>query len=180
MNRLPKLAPFSMTALKILRRAQEEAITHPTGERIGTEHVLLGTLTLTGGTAVEVLRYFNINYDTAVREVECRVLSQYKPEGNLRPTREARDVIDFTIQEQQRRLYPFVETGHLLLGLIHEQQNAACRVLGAITPSIADIRHMVEWRIRQTFDMPSGCARCGARRERLTEPFCPICAAPLT
>jgi len=71
---------FTNRAKQVIKLAKKEAqrMNH---NYLGTEHVLLGLLKLGQGIAVNVLRNFNLDYETVRQEVE-RLVGFYTLTGN--------------------------------------------------------------------------------------------------
>ena len=97
---------------------------------VGTEHLLLGLLGLEGGGAKETLEELGIDRQrvrsAAVRTVGMGVPGA-APSHGLTPR--ARRAIEYGAGEALRCGSGYVDTEHLLLGLIREGDNMAVRIL---------------------------------------------------
>jgi len=120
---------FTPAAREVLQYAQTEAVRmrHAT---IGPEHVMLGLLLEGEGLAGRVLRDLGLRPQQVQRVVErlsgAPPLRSSEP-VRLRPSTEI--LLTMSIDEARRRNQPFVDTGHLLLGLLQQQEGLILAVL---------------------------------------------------
>lgn len=132
---------FTNRAKQVIKLAKKEAqkLNH---NYLGTEHVLLGLLKLGQGIAVNVLRTFNVEYETALSEVEFVV--GFGPEiqayGDPTLTAKVKKVFDFANEEALSHNHNYVGTEHLLLALIQEPDSAASQVLENLGANLKDLR----------------------------------------
>ena len=120
---------FTEDAKKSLTLAQEEA-ERSHHSYIGTEHLLLGLMRLQEGVAYEVLRDLGIEIE-AVRDVIAQVLGRYERIliQQIIPTSRVKNVIELSFEEARRMGENFVDSGHLLMGLVIEGEGIAAHVL---------------------------------------------------
>jgi len=120
---------FSEEAKQSLTFAQEEA-ERSHHSYIGTEHLLLGLLRVTSGTAYRVLTSLGIRIDQ-VREVIKSVLgsSERILIQQIIPTSRVKRVIELSFEEARRTGHSEVDTGDLLMGLLIEGDGIAAHVL---------------------------------------------------
>ena len=110
---------FTNRAKQVIKLAKKEAqrLNH---NYLGTEHVLLGLLKLGQGIAVNVLRNFNLDYDTVRAEIERLV--GFGPEiqvyGDPALTGKVKKVFEFANEEALTLNHNYVGTEHLLLALL--------------------------------------------------------------
>jgi Clp amino terminal domain, pathogenicity island component len=126
----PAFSNFTPRALQVLALARREAI-RLHHHFIGTEHVLLGLITLGDGTAVNVLKKMGIDLETARTEVEKQVgigLGQIVGE-NVPYTPRVKKALALAAKQARALNHTYVGTEHVLLGLLAEGDGVAARVL---------------------------------------------------
>jgi len=134
-------ASFTDAARKVMKSANHEAqrLNH---EYIGTEHILLGLIKEGSGVAAKVLSNREIDLQKIRLETEKLVL--HGPDmvtmGPLPQTPRAKKVIDFALEEARNLNHNYVDTEHLLLGLLREQEGVACKVLTKLGLKLEDAR----------------------------------------
>ena len=118
------------------RAQQVLALAHKEADRfhhnfVGTEHLLLGLISLGQGVAVNVLSKMGINLETARLEVEKQVGTgpDQKFFGNIPYTPRVKKVLVLAAKEAKALNHTYVGTEHLLLGLLREGDGVAARVL---------------------------------------------------
>ncbi len=135
---------FTNRAKQVIKLAKKEAqrMNH---NYLGTEHVLLGLLKLGQGIAVNVLRNFNLDYETVRQEVERLV--GFGPEiqvyGDPALTAKVKKVFEFANEEAASLSHNYVGTEHLLLALLRQTDGVAAQVLENLNVSLKDIRREV-------------------------------------
>lgn len=121
---------FSDRARKVMELANQEAkrFSH---EYIGTEHILLGIAKCGPCGAVEVLRRCGSSLSSI--KIELESLIQSGPDmvnmGKLPVTIRTKNVIEYAIEESRNLNHYYVETEHILLGLLREREGIAAQVL---------------------------------------------------
>lgn len=152
---------FTNRAKQVIKLAKKEAqrLNH---NYLGTEHVLLGLLKLGQGIAVNVLRNFNLDYDTVRAEVEKQV--GFGPEiqvyGDPALTGKVKKVFEFANEEAAALNHNYVGTEHLLLALLRQTDGVAAQVLETLNVSLKDIRKEILKEL-ETFNLqlpPMGMA----------------------
>jgi hypothetical protein len=100
-------------------------------EYIGTEHFLLGVLIEGNGVAADVLRHLGLHLHVLRLEVEKIV--HPGPDmvmiGKLPQTPRLKKAIEYAFEEARALDHGSLNTGHLLLGLLREQEGAAALIL---------------------------------------------------
>ncbi|HEX4840077.1 MAG TPA: ATP-dependent Clp protease ATP-binding subunit [Rhabdochlamydiaceae bacterium] len=135
---------FTNRAKQVIKLAKKEAqrMNH---NYLGTEHVLLGLLKLGQGIAVNVLRNFNLDYETVRQEVERLV--GFGPEiqvyGDPALTAKVKKVFEFSNEEAASLNHNYVGTEHLLLALLRQTDGVAAQVLENLNVSLKDIRREI-------------------------------------
>ncbi|MGR3912456.1 MAG: ATP-dependent Clp protease ATP-binding subunit [Candidatus Rhabdochlamydia sp.] len=132
---------FTNRAKQVIKLAKKEAqrMNH---NYLGTEHVLLGLLKLGQGIAVNVLRNFNLDYETVRQEVEKLV--GFGPEmqvyGDPTLTSKVKKVFEFSNEEASSLNHNYVGTEHLLLALLRQSDGVGAQVLESLNVSLKDIQ----------------------------------------
>ncbi|MGC1879363.1 MAG: ATP-dependent Clp protease ATP-binding subunit [Rhabdochlamydiaceae bacterium] len=156
---------FTNRAKQVIKLAKKEAqrLNH---NYLGTEHVLLGLLKLGQGIAVNVLRNFNLDYDTVRTEIERLV--GFGPEiqvyGDPALTGKVKKVFEFANEEAASLSHNYVGTEHLLLALLRQADGVAAQVLENLNINLKDIRKEVLKEL-ETFNLqlpPMGTTGAGA------------------
>ncbi len=135
---------FTNRAKQVIKLAKKEAqrMNH---NYLGTEHVLLGLLKLGQGIAVNVLRNFNLDYETVRQEVERLV--GFGPEiqvyGDPALTAKVKKAFEFANEEAASLNHNYVGTEHLLLALLRQSDGVAAQVLENLNVNLKDIRREV-------------------------------------
>jgi uncharacterized protein (TIGR03067 family) len=132
---------FTDQARNVLQLANQEAqrFNH---EYIGTEHLLLGLLREGTGVAVKILK--DLDIDLRKVRVEVAKIVQSGPDrvtmGKLPQTPRAKKVIEYAIEEARIFNHNYVDTEHLLLGLLRESDGVAGQVLRNLGLKLEDVR----------------------------------------
>jgi FolB domain-containing protein len=182
---------FTERARKVVVLAQEEA-RHFNHNYIGTEHLLLGLLQEDNGGAARVLNSLNIALDE-VRE-QVKIIVGYGRERTVsRPpfTPRSKKVLDLALREAWQLGYSYIDTEHILLGLVREPEGVAARVLSKLGVDSDKVRREVVrmlgggWEIEQGTNRPVNVritlfrarveglmvnARCGVTEEERATP----------
>ena len=120
---------FAESARKVLSLARQEAL-RLNSEFLGTEHILLGILQEGGGVAARVLKNLNIDLERIRQELRQPSTPSPTPSlGQLPFTPRARRVLELAFEAHEVLRHGAVDTGHVLLGLLKENEGAACRIL---------------------------------------------------
>ena len=135
---------FSDRAQKVILVAQEEAkrLNH---DYVGTEHLLLGLVALGEGLAIQVL----VNLGVDLRRVRVEVEKLVPPGDNIMVLGEipfsprAKKVLEYAVEEAAGMGHVYVGTEHLLLGLLHEKEGVAARVLEYLGVGYEDVQQEV-------------------------------------
>ena len=147
------LQRFTPPAIRVVQYAKEEARRFR-GSTVGTEHVLLGLIKEQEGVAARVLERLGVSLGRAQNEIRRQM--ENSPNLETRPAQGssrswspgARRVLELALDEA-RELNPrlglpnFVDTEHLLLGLVHEGDSTAVRVLRALGVDLDQVRREV-------------------------------------
>jgi ATP-dependent Clp protease ATP-binding subunit ClpC len=144
------LQRFTPPAIRVVQYAKEEARRFR-GSTVGTEHVLLGLIREQEGVAARVLERLGVSLGRAQNEIRRQMdMAEGRNAGAVSRTwsQGARRVLELALEEA-RELNPklglpnFVDTEHLLLGLIRDTDSRAVRVLVALGVDPQQIRQEV-------------------------------------
>jgi ATP-dependent Clp protease ATP-binding subunit ClpC len=124
---------FTDRARKVYQLASQNArrLNH---EYIGTEHVLLGVIEEGSGVAASALK--NMDVDLRKIHLEIEKLVRSGPEmvtlGKLPWTPRTKKVIEYSREEARNMNHNYVDTEHILLGLLREREGVAAAVLTSL------------------------------------------------
>jgi len=144
------LQRFTPPAIRVVQYAKEEARRFR-GNTVGTEHVLLGLIREQDGVAARVLERLGVSLGRAQNEIrrQMEVMDSRAPGQGARSwSAGARRVLELALDEA-RELNPklglpnFVDTEHLLLGLVRETDSTAARVLRSLGVDLEQVRREV-------------------------------------
>jgi ATP-dependent Clp protease ATP-binding subunit ClpC len=120
---------FTDRARRVVVLAQEEArmLNH---NHIGTEHILLGLIHEGDGVGARALESLGISL-VAVRQQVEEIIGRGKqtPSGHIPFTPRAKKVLELSLREAKEFGHSYIGTEHILLGLIHEGDSMAARLL---------------------------------------------------
>ena len=130
--------------------AQEEARDFRHGY-IGTEHILLGLLGEGTGSAARMLAATDVTLDAVRREVEATVGrgDEERSSGRIPFTPRAKKSLERSLRESLQLGSGYIGTGHLLLGLISEDDDVAVQILGTLGTDLDALRARVIHDIRE-------------------------------
>jgi len=132
---------FTNRAKQVIKLAKKEAqkMNH---NYLGTEHILLGLLKLGQGIAVNVLRNFDVTYETVRGEIEKIV--GFGPEmqvyGDPALTGKVKKVFEYANEEATNLNHNYVGTEHLLLALLRQTDGVAAQSLEGLNVDLKEIR----------------------------------------
>ena len=123
---------FTGRAEQVLRLAQEASAELGHGH-VGSEHILLGLVREGTGIASRVLSGFGVT-DEKVLAMMVENIGRGVP-GTLTPqglTPRTKRIIESAMAEAMRRGHSYIGTEHLLMGIVHESDCFASRILTAL------------------------------------------------
>src|SRR5690554_7617259 len=144
-------AKFSPRVKDVINYSREEAL-RIGNDYIGVEHLLLGIIREGEGLAMRVLKEFNLDID----QIRVLIESYLKKSATNSPAtlaniplvKQAEKVLKITYLEAKLFKSPVIGTEHLLLSILKDENNVACRTLnryGIIYDNIKDeIEAMLE------------------------------------
>jgi len=135
---------FSDRAQKVILIAQEEAkrLNH---DYVGTEHILLGLVSIGEGLAVQIL----INLGVDLRKIKSEIEKIVPPGDNVIVLGEipfsprAKKVLEYAVDEANAMGHIYVGTEHILLGLLREKEGVAARVLEYLGVTYEDVQEEI-------------------------------------
>jgi hypothetical protein len=120
---------FTERARHVIQLAQEEARTLK-HDYIGTEHILLGLLREEQGLAARVLEGLGITVERVRGQVVTTVGSgEAVTSGQIPFTPRAKTVLELALREALSGDEDHIDTEHILLGLVGENEGLAARLL---------------------------------------------------
>jgi hypothetical protein len=139
---------FTNQSRRVVVLAQEEArmLDH---NYIGTEHLLLGLLNEGRGSAARALEAMDVTLQ-AVRDQVIEIIGrgQAQPSGHIPFTPRAKKSLELSLREALQLGDGYIGTGHLLLGLIHQGDSVAVKILGSLGADLKDLRARVTEQMR--------------------------------
>ena len=138
-----KQGRFTNRAVKAMEFAQYEA-QELEQDYIGTEHILLGLLHEREGIAAKALGSVGLDFQAVRQQVE-NVLEQEEqyPSDNPYYTPMAKHAMEMSVREAQRLGHSYVGTEHILLGLLHDEDNAGARVIESMGVDLDELKTTV-------------------------------------
>ena len=116
---------------------------------IGTEHLLLGLLHEGRGSAARALQAVDVTLQAARDQViEIIGRGQEQPSGHIPFTPRAKKSLELSLREALQLGDAYIGTGHLLLGLIHQGDNVATKILDNLGADLKDLRARVTEELR--------------------------------
>ena len=158
---------FTERARQVVTLAQEEArnLKH---SYIGTEHLLLGLLREEEGVAARVL----LGVGVTVENVRARVMGivgsgEAATHGQLPFTPRAKRVLELALREALSLGHNYIDTEHILLGLVRENEGVARRVLAEEDVNAGQIRGCVWEKIRGRGEQKVAASRAPKGPDRI-------------
>jgi len=162
---------FTDRAYKVMQLANQEALRF-NHEYIGTQHLLLGLVKEGSGVAAQVMRKFDI--DMRKIRLEAEKLIRSGPDmvtmGKLPMTPAAKRVIKYAIEESEKLRHDCVDTEHILLGLLRENESVAAQILMNLGLRLDKARTIIENAIQQSNSAVSGWSE--GEKERVFNELC--------
>jgi ATP-dependent Clp protease ATP-binding subunit ClpA len=125
---------FTQPSRRVVVLAQEEArmLDH---NYIGTEHILLGLIHEGEGVAARAIASFGLTLAMARLQVTDMIgRGQQTPSGHIPFTPRAKTVLELSLREALALKDDYIDTEHILLGLIREADGVGAQILDRIVP----------------------------------------------
>ena len=139
---------FTNQSRRVVVLAQEEArlLNH---NYIGTEHLLLGLLHEGKGSAARALTAMDVTLAAARDQVVAIIgRGQAQPSGHIPFTPRAKKSLELSLREALQLGDGYIGTGHLLLGLIHQGDGVAVKMLSDMGADLKELRSRVTQELR--------------------------------
>lgn len=134
---------FNDGALRVVVLAQEESrlLNH---NYIGTEHILLGLIHQGEGIAAQVLKSLGVELDQVRLEIEEIIgVGGSAPSGHIPFTPRGRKVLELALREALQLGHNYIDTEHILLGLVREGEGVGAQVLTKLGVELSRVRQVV-------------------------------------
>ena len=156
-------AKFSPRVKDVISFSREEAL-RLGNDFIGVEHLLLGLLREGDGTAIKILKEFHLDLIHVRGEVEKSITKSTVKSNpsmtNIPLVKQAEKVLKFTYLEAKLFKSPMIGTEHLLLSILKDEDNVACRILnkyGVIYDNVKDeLENMRDEKTTPRAEFPGG------------------------
>ncbi|MFZ1658655.1 MAG: ATP-dependent Clp protease ATP-binding subunit, partial [Flavobacteriales bacterium] len=140
-------AKFSPRVREVIGFSREEAL-RLGHTRIGIEHILLGLIRDGEGNAVKILRHMDVDLEDLRKMVEGAM----EPASGMRPpekdkitlVKQAEKMLKITFLEAKLFKSPQIDTEHVLLSMLKDQDNLATRALHKFHVDYEGVKHEVE------------------------------------
>ena len=122
---------FSPRVKDVLTYSREEAL-RLGHEYVGTEHLLLGIVREGEGVALQILELLGVSPSTLRKEIENTVKPSNKMSmnlGNIPLVKQAEKVLKVTVLEAKLFNSAVIETEHLLLAILKDEDSVGSRIL---------------------------------------------------
>jgi hypothetical protein len=155
---------FTDRARTVMSLAWKEAL-RMRHDFIGTEHVLLGLIQESSGVATTVLKNLGVDFDQIRREIEKKVQkgASMVTMGQLPFTPRMKQVLALSMQEADELGHSYIGTGHLLLGLMRENEGVAAETLRHVDLKLDETRTEILRVLDPDFTPPCNETRAPAR-----------------
>jgi ATP-dependent Clp protease ATP-binding subunit ClpC len=125
-------AKFSQRVKDVITFSKEEAL-RLGNDFIGVEHLLLGIIREGEGKAVQILKEFKLDLKSIRLEIEAGLTKSVKsfsqPMANIPLVKQTEKVLKFMYLEARNLKSATIGTQHLLLSILRDENNVACRTL---------------------------------------------------
>ncbi len=158
---------FTNQSRRVVVLAQEEArmLDH---NYIGTEHLLLGLLHEGRGSAARALEAMDVTLGAARDQVVAIIgRGKEEPSGHIPFTPRAKKSLELSLREALQLGDGYIGTGHLLLGVIHQGDNVAVKILGNLGADLKDLRARVTQELRDHPEEGQGVPSAERERQQL-------------
>ena len=128
---------FTQPSRRVVVLAQEEArmLDH---NYIGTEHILLGLIHEGEGVAARAIVSLGLTLEMARDQVTDMIgRGQQTPSGHIPFTPRAKKVLELSLREALALKSDYIDTEHILLGLVREGDGVGAQILDRVAPLLA-------------------------------------------
>ena len=133
---------FRADVRSALARARDAAIERA-HSYVGTEHLLAGLIAVPDCLGTRVLAALGAQPKAIREQLDALVQSggTFAP-GELPYTSRAKKTLELAMKEARTDGVDYVDTGHLLTGLLLEEKGVAANVLGTLGVTLDDVREV--------------------------------------
>lgn len=140
-------AKFSPRVKEVISYSREEAL-RLGHDHIGIEHILLGLIREGDGNAVKILHHLDVDLEDLRKVVEAGM----EPASAIRPpdkekiilVKQAEKMLKITFLEAKLFKSPQIDTEHVLLSILKDQDNLATRALAKMHVDYESVKHELE------------------------------------
>lgn len=153
-------AKFSNKVKDVISFAREEAL-RLGHDYIGTEHLMLGMIRDGEGPGINLLLRAGVSLEQLKQNIEnstsstSKGIDHAKQLQNIPLTKQAEKVLRLTYLEAKYFKTNLVETDHLLMAILRDEDNVATQILEKYQVYYDQIKEMVEFQSENKSDMPS-------------------------
>ncbi len=161
-------AKFSPRVKDVISFSREEAL-RLGNDFIGVEHLLLGLIREGDGTAIRILKEFQLDLLQLRQEIEAALRKSSRadlpPMANIPLVKQAEKVLKITYLEAKLYKSPIIGTEHLLLSILKDENSVGCRLLnkyGIIYDNVKDeLEAMMDETSSPKAEFPGGAEEEG-------------------
>ncbi|WP_298367178.1 ATP-dependent Clp protease ATP-binding subunit [uncultured Lutibacter sp.] len=150
---------FSPKVKDVIAYSKEEAL-RLGHDFIGTEHLMLGLIRKGKGKAIDILNTLDINLDHLRRKIESlspisSVIEPQSDSKSLRLTRQAEKALKTTFLEAKLYKSPSINTAHLLLCILRNENDPTTKLLNNFDASYEDVKTIFKQLfLEEEIDLP--------------------------
>jgi ATP-dependent Clp protease ATP-binding subunit ClpC len=136
---------FSPRVKDVLTYSREEAL-RLGHEYVGTEHLLLGIIREGEGLALQILDVMGVSPVALRKEIENTVKPGNRSSmnlGNIPLVKQAEKVLKVTVLEAKLFNSPIIETEHLLLAILKDEDSVGSRILKRFDVDYRGVREKI-------------------------------------
>jgi len=153
-------AKFSNKVKDVISYAREEAL-RLGHDYIGTEHLMLGMIRDGAGPGINLLLRTGVSLEQLKQNIEnstvstSKGLDETKQLQNIPLTKQAEKVLRLTYLEAKYFKTNLVETDHLLMAILRDEDNVATQILEKYQVYYDQIKEMVEFQSESKPELPA-------------------------
>ncbi len=144
---------FTSDAKKVLQYAQESAKSFR-HEYVGTEHILLGLILHSDSMAGQFLSQFGLTSENVTRVIEATIGVGREATAALRLTPRTKRTMELAVRTANQMGQQYINTEHMLAGLLQEQGCMARRILETMDIDPDDMLQRVSQLLRNNAALP--------------------------
>ncbi|MBN1880171.1 ATP-dependent Clp protease ATP-binding subunit [bacterium] len=126
----------------VLAKSEAERLKH---DRLDTEHLLLGLIKEGGGIATRALQKMNVNPNSLQLQLERRLVigNRVAYQRELPFSELAKRVLEGAMIEARELGHNYIDTEHLLLGMVRERHGMAGKILRDVGVTLDTLREVI-------------------------------------